>query len=143
MTPVPINMFAVLVCVVAAMILGSLWFGPLFGKAWMKIMGIQKPTTMSKEVKNKMMKSYAIMALGSFFMAYCLAHSLVFASTYTHTYGVSAGLMAGFWTWLGFMAPIIVGDQLWGSKPWKLFLVTGGYWLANICMMGVILAVMR
>lgn len=140
MTPVPINMLAVLACVVVSMILGSAWFGPLFGKAWMKLAGMNKPASMTKEMKDAMMKSYAIMAVGSFLTAYVTAHSLVFASTFTHTYGTSAGLMVGFWNWLGFVAPVQVGDQLWGNKPWKLFLITGGYWLVNLCLTGVILA---
>ena len=36
---VSINYLAVLVSAVSAMVLGFLWFGPLFGKEWSKAMG--------------------------------------------------------------------------------------------------------
>ena len=35
-----INFLAVVVCVVAGMPVGFLWFGPLFGKAWAAHMGL-------------------------------------------------------------------------------------------------------
>ena len=35
-----INYWAVLVCAVLAMALGFLWYGPLFGKKWMNIVGV-------------------------------------------------------------------------------------------------------
>ena len=41
MTPV-INYGAVVGAAVASMILGSLWYGPLFGKPWMAAMGFTK-----------------------------------------------------------------------------------------------------
>ncbi len=65
---------------------------------------------------------------------------MVFAMAYLKSTGVMAGLQGGFWNWLGFMAPVIMGDQLWGGKPWKLFPITGGYYLVSLCLMGVILA---
>lgn len=138
---VPINYVAVLIATIASIVLGMLWYGPFFGTSWMKIMGFSKDM-MEKEKKKGMGGKYALMTIGSLVMAYVLAHSLVFASTYTHTSGVAAGLMVGFWTWIGFVAPIEMGDQLWGGKPWSLFTITAGYDLVSLCLMGVILASM-
>ncbi|MBI4138832.1 DUF1761 domain-containing protein [Candidatus Uhrbacteria bacterium] len=138
----PINYLAVLVAASASMVLGFVWYGPLFGKPWMAIMGYTKET--AEKMKQKgMEKTYALMTLGSLVMAYVLAHSTEFAMTYTKTYGVAGGLMSGFWNWLGFIAPILIGSQLWEGKPWKLFLITGGYYLVSLMGMGVILAVWR
>ena len=139
---VPINYVAVLVAAVAAIVLGYLWFGPLFGKHWMKLAGLNKPSSMDAAAKQAMMKSYALMSLGSLVMAYVLAHSLIFASAYTQTTGLSAGLMVGVWNWLGIVAPVKMGDQLWNGKPWMLFAIEAGYYLVSLCMMGVILAMM-
>jgi len=140
MPVIPINYMAVLGAVVVNVVLGFLWYGPFFGKPWMKMMGYTKEH-MEAAQKKGMGKTYAIMIVGSFLMAYVLSHSLVFASTYLNVYGVSAGLQAGFWNWLGFIAPVLVGDQLWGGKPWKLFAITGGYYLVAMLLMGSILAV--
>lgn len=144
MTPaVPLNYLAVLACGVSAMVLGSLWYGPFFGKPWMKIMGISMPDKMSAKVKNEMMRSYSLMFIGSLVTAGVLAHVLVFASTYTKTSGIEAGLSAGFWSWLGFVAPMSMGSVLWEKKPWTLWYINAGYWLVLLCLMGVILSLWK
>jgi hypothetical protein len=134
-----INYLAVLVCGIVAMILGSLWYGPFFGKPWMKIMGMSKDK-MTPEMKKMMVKNYTIMFIGSLVMAFVLDHSLIFASSYLKVSGLMAGLQAAIWTWIGFIAPVKMGDQLWGGKPWKLFCIDGGFYLVNLCLMGVILS---
>jgi hypothetical protein len=139
---VAINYLAVLVAAIASIVLGFLWYGPFFGKPWMKIMGFTKES-ISKTKQSEMMKSYALMAVTTLIMAYVLAHTTEFAMAYTRTYGVTGGLMSGFWNWLGFMMPLHMHDQLWGGKPWKLFLITAGYSLVSMLMMGAILATWR
>jgi len=136
---VPINYLAVLVAALVSIVLGSIWFGPLFGKPWMKLMGISAED-MKKGKQSDVIKSYALMSLGSLVMAFVMAHSMVFAMAYLKISGVSAGLQGGLWNWLGYMAPIIMGSQLWEGKSWKLFPIVGGYYLVSLCSMGVILA---
>ncbi len=97
---VPINFFAILLCVIAAVVLGSLWYGPLFGKPWMKMIKLDMPKKMTPAVKKMMMKSYALQTLGSILMAFVMAHSMVFAMSYLGITGVAAGLQGGFWNWL-------------------------------------------
>jgi len=140
---VPVNYWAVLACGVSAMVLGSLWYGPFFGKPWMKMMGISKPDKMSAKEKNDMMRSYGIMFVGALVTSFVLSHELVFAMSYLKTSGVSAGLTTGFWNWFGFVAPITMGSQLWEKKPWKLYYINSGYWLVQLCLMGVILALWK
>lgn len=57
---------AVLVCGVAALVIGSIWYGPLFGKAWMKIMGVEN---MSEEQKQAMKKGMWMMYLSQFILS--------------------------------------------------------------------------
>lgn len=135
---VPVNLFVVLIAAVASMGLGYLWYGPLFGKLWMKEMSM-KGSDMSKAAKHGMAKSYGVMFVGSLVMAYVLAHAIVFAATYLKMTGISAGLMSGFWNWLGFIAPVTLGSVLWEGKSFKLWLINSGYWLVTLLTMGVIL----
>ncbi|MEK7542332.1 MAG: DUF1761 domain-containing protein [Patescibacteria group bacterium] len=140
MPAVPINYLAVLVAAAASMVLGFVWYGPLFGKMWMKLSGItQEKIDASK--KSGMNKTYALALVGSLVMAYVLAHALVFASSYFKISGVQAGLMVGFWNWLGFIAPVTLGAVLWEGKPVKLWFLNNGYYLVSLLIMGVILAV--
>ena len=144
---VPVNYLAVLACGVVAMVLGSLWYGPFFGRSWAKLMGFT-PEMMEKMKKDpvgkkKMMNSYGMMFLGSLVMTYVLAHALAFASAYMKVSGPAAGLQVGFWNWLGFVVPVSMGTVLWENKPWKLWWINASYYLAQLCTAGVILALWK
>lgn len=138
---VPINYLAVIVSTILSMILGFLWYGPLFGKPWMTLMGITKES-MSGNQKG-MGKTYALMALGSLITVFVLAHVVVFASAYTNTVGWMAGVSAAFWSWIGFVAPISMGTVLWEGKPWKLWLINSSYYLVSFIISGTILALWK
>ena len=136
---VPVNYLAVLGAAVLSMTLGYLWYGPLFGKQWMKLMGWTKEGM--KGMKNsEMSKMYGLQFVGSLVMAFVLAHALIFASSYLHVSGVSAGLQTGFWNWLGFVAPVTMVGVLWEGKSWKLWFLNNSYYLVSLCAMGVLLA---
>jgi hypothetical protein len=136
---VSVNYFAILLAAASSMLVGFFWYSPsFFGKPWMKLMGY---TAKSMEAsKDNMSKTYAITFLGSLVMAYVLAHSLIFASSYTKVSGFSGGLMAGFWSWAGFVLPVQVNDALFGAKPWLLVKINTGYQLVSLLLMGVILS---
>ncbi len=141
MPEIIINYWAVLACGVVSMVLGFLWYGLLFGKAWVRLMGWD-PANQARmeEMQKGANKGYALSFLGALVMAYVLAHALVFASSYTNTGGVPAGLMVGFWNWLGFIAPVTLGSVLWEGKSWKLWTFNNGYNLLQLLVFGVILA---
>lgn len=138
-----VNWLAILLCGVASMVLGFLWYGPLFGKPWMQMMGIDPNNqALMEQMKKGAQKSYGLMFLGSLVMAYIFAHFLVYASDYTNTVGVSAGLSVGFWAWLGFIAPVTLGSILWEGKSWKLWILNNGYNLLQLLVFGLILSTM-
>ncbi len=136
---VPVNYLAVLASAVLSMVIGSIWFGPLFGKQWMKLMGMNKES-MKGMKSGDMAKLYGIQFVGSLVMAFVLAHALVFAAAYLYVTGISAGLQAGFWNWAGFVAPVTLTAVLWEGKSWKLWLLNNAYYLVLLCSMGVLLA---
>ena len=141
MPPVPINYLAVVAAAVASMALGMAWFGFLFGKQWIALMGWTPEEIEVAKARGR--RSYVLAALGSLVMAYVLAHVLIFASAYFMITGISAGLMVGFWNWLGFVAPVTLGAVLWEGKPWKLWALDNGYQLLSLLVMGVILTLWR
>ena len=142
MPVVPINYLAVVGAAVANMVIGFLWYGPVFGKLWMTLSGMTQGELEGAKAKG-MTKNYVIAFIGSLVMSYVLAHALVFASAYFAVSGVSAGLTAGFWNWLGFIAPVTLGVVLWEGKTWKLYLLTNAYYLVSLLAMGVILALWK
>lgn len=137
-----INYWAVFGAAIAAIVLGIVWYGPLFGKQWMRIVGISKADMEAAGEKGKrmMQRSYAIMALSSLVMAYVLAHILTYASAFTGSSGIEAGISAGLSIWVGFVGPVMMGNVIWEGRPWKYWFITSGYYLVSLILMGIILA---
>lgn len=131
---VPVNYVAVLLAGVASMVIGFIWYGPLFGKMWMKLSGITKEKI--EEGKKNMPVTYGTMFVGSLIMAYVLAHFTYFAGATT----VAQGMQAGFWAWLGFVATVGLSSILFEGKPMNLYFINVGYQLANLLVMGAIIA---
>lgn len=134
---VPINYLAVLVSAIAAVVIGALWYGPVFGKPWMKMMGFDMAA-----MKGMKMTPIGAMIGGfitSLLMAYVLSHIYVFASTYMGTAGVMGGLSSGFWIWLGFAVPMTGASYLFEGKPLKLWVLNAAYYLVVLLAMGAII----
>ncbi len=128
-----INYWAVLTCGVASMVLGSLWYGPLFGLKWMKIIGADPN-------KKEMPKGAGILYLTSFllalFQAYVLAH-------YIAGWKEASGVENALWIWAAFVIPTLAGASMWNNEPagraWSRFLIQGGYQLVLFIVFGLIL----
>ncbi len=139
MPEVTINYFSVvLAAILGGMVLGFVWYGPLFGKAWMKLMDIDQKK-MEEMKKKGMGKTYAISMVGSLVMSYVLAHFVSYAQAAT----VLQGLQVGFWAWLGFVATTMMASVLYGKKSWKLYQLDASYQLVSLLIMGVVLSVWR
>ena len=137
-----VNYIAIVVVAIANMFLGFLWFGPLFGKTWTRLMGWSQ--TQIEEGKAKMKKdgwkTYLLAFLVSLVMACVLGKFLVFLSFYLGLTGLAAGLKVGFLSWLGFIAPVTLGSVLWEGKSWRLWFLMNSYYLVALLVMGSILA---
>ena len=141
---VDVNVLAVLACAIAAMILGFLWYGPLFGKTWAELMGWGSMTAeMLKEKQKGATPGYIASFVGALVMAYILSHSIAVAASYPAlaSYAhLQVGLTTGFFMWLGFVAPVTVGTVFWDGRPWRLWFINAGYYLVQLLVMVTILA---
>lgn len=135
-----INYIAVLVCAIASMVIGFVWYGPLFGKVWMReIMGSESMThEQSESMKKGMWGYYLIQFILSLITAGFLAVHIANWADVT----VSA-LAIAVCTWFGFVMTTIAGGSLWSGKPrrtaWKMFLITAGAQLVTFIVFGLIL----
>ena len=134
---VQVNYFAVLVAAISSMVVGFVWYGVLFKKKWMELMGYTSDSMSGMKMTAN--KAYAIQFVASLIMAYVLSRSITFASAYLNMAGDSAGLMVGFWSWLGFIVPVSLGIVLWENKSWSLWLINASNYLVSLLVMGCIL----
>jgi hypothetical protein len=133
---VPINYLAVLVAGIIPMVVGMLWYSPaLFAKKWMSMIG----KTEEEIRKSGVGKAYALSFLSSLLMAYVLDHSIIFGNTYLHMSGFGAGMMGGFWLWLGFVVTTNASVVLFEFRRAGLYWISMGYYLVCLLLMGGVL----
>jgi len=134
-----INLLAIFVVTLISFALGLLWFGPLFGKHWIKLSKIPA-SEIAKAKQKSMTKPMILNLIGNLITAYIL-------SNFINILGISVaiqGIILGFWIWLGFLAcTTLLNSVLWDGKPWDLFVLNGLYWLVDLMLAGLILAVWR
>ena len=103
------NFAAIAAAVVASFIFGWLWYGPLFGKAWARLMGMSPDIKPDPKI---MMRGMALMIVGCFLTAYVITFSghIWRASTWGGGPDMPSsvyGFYTGFFTWLGFYVPML------------------------------------
>ena len=139
---IAINFFAIFAAVAASFVFGALWFGPLFGKKWAALMNMPADF---KPAPGFMLRALGLTVFGTFLTTYVLAHSV--AVWHPSVWGVGAdsaaylyGFMAGFFTWIGFYVPLLLGQVMWEGKSWTLFAINAGHHFLNLQIIALILA---
>lgn len=128
-----INYLSVFVASVAHFFLGWLWYGPLFGKSWMAMMGIT-PESM------KSMKMSPITAMiGGFVTSFVTTYVLANFVAMLGVMEIMEAMQLAFWVWLGFYATTLAGVVLWENKPVKLYLLNASYYLSGLAIASAIL----
>ncbi len=94
------------------------------------------PQAMDEAKKKGMAKTYVLAFIGTLLMSHVLAYVVGYANAAT----IGQGLHVGFWTWLGFVAPVTLGGVLWEGKSWKLWCLNNAHYLVVLLVSGAILA---
>jgi hypothetical protein len=141
---IPVNIWAILACGVMSLALGFVWYGPLFGKKYLKYVGVTEADIekfkSDPKAKMRMNMSYGLTFVIACITAFVLQHVIVFGNAYTHMSGLSGALQGAAWSWLGFYVPSVAGGVFWENKKWGWFVLVAGYYLIQLLLMGVILS---
>lgn len=136
------SFLAILLCAIAAMILGTLWHSKaLFGDRFMRAIGgdPNMPPEKMKEIQKKMWQIFLTQFLLSLFQVWILSKYLS-----SGAFAMSP-LANAFWIWAGFIMPTIAGSAMWSARPrkmaWQIFLISAGYQLVLFLVFGIILKV--
>ena len=134
---VDINLVAVVVTAIVAMVIGALWYSPLlFCKSWMRYSGISKKD-LEKTKKKGMHKQYVLGFITTLIMTYVLAYFLEILNVTT----ARGGMQIAFWIWIGFFATTEFGTVLWEGKSIQVYYINVARYLVSLLIMGSILAV--
>ena len=123
-----INYWAVFIGGVFFVIMGTLWYGPLFGKVWMQITGAP---VMTKEEMAKMQKEMMPYYLVQFVFSLITSFVLYYLVKLI-------GMQAAFLIWIGFAMPQAAGAMWDTEKKYaiKKSLVIAGYYLFTLTVLG-------
>ncbi len=130
-----IHIFPVLISAIVSMVIGSLWYGPLFGKTFIRAMGMDKLSPEAQAaMKKSMARSYILQFIASIVMFFVLAW---YIGSSIHS-GVAGGVANACGLWLGFVVPLALGNALWGGKYTVFWLSIGNMFITLIAAGAII-----
>ena len=125
-----ISYIRILFAVFAFFMLGGLWYSLLFGKVWIKEVGMTKEDTQSGS------KNMFFALLPNLVMVLAVAYFV----HVTSTHGVWRGFYLGLKIGIGFIAAQAVLNNFFHHGNWKLVGIDVGYAVLGLGLVGAILA---
>lgn len=126
METTPPAITAVLVAWATTFLVGGLWYGPLFGSAWQRLVGLEEAT-----LRRTLGQTFAVAAVSGLVFAIDLGFFVGGAATLP--FAVFAGAATGV-----FMASATVTTQVFARRPARLIVIDAGYHLASATLAGAL-----
>lgn len=124
-----VNWLSVIVAAASGFVIGSLWYGPLFGKAWMRLSGMTK----EKGAEASMALTFG----GAYVLNFIAATGI--ATVSADRAGIWFALHTGLLGAVFFVAPALGIIYLFEQRPLKLWFINAGYQVLNFSAMGAII----
>ncbi|MEK8180482.1 DUF1761 domain-containing protein [Flavobacterium buctense] len=157
----PFNIYAVLVSTLVTLLVGFVWYNPkVFGTIWMNETGM----TEEKAKQSNMLKVFGLTIFYSFMLSFILSSMVIhqigaigmiggpdFIETAKPSYAAfmadygdafrtyKHGALHGFFFGVFIALPTTAINSLFEQKSWKYILVTSGYWIVSMTIMGAII----
>ena len=130
-----INWLAVIVAAILSMVVGFVWYSkPVFLRPWLK--GLEKDESFAQEAN-------PVTFVFAFLSAIIEAVFVTFLLNAMGSVTLVSGLTAGFMIWLGFVFTTHLVNDLFSKRSFTFTLITSGYHLVMLLIMGALLAVWR
>jgi Kef-type K+ transport system membrane component KefB len=126
-----LNWWAILLATATAFALGALWYGPMFGKAWVRALG------KSEDEIQPSPSPFVISAVAA--LITCVALAAVMQGL--GLTGALAGLALGLLLGIGFIATSMASDSAFCGWGWKLWAIQSGYRVVYSALMGGIIGI--
>lgn len=124
-----VNWLSVIVAAISAFLIGGIWYGPLFGQAWMTEFGYTEEDLKKRSVP----KTFGFSLLLAFIAALNL--EMFIGAEADLAMGLGAGFLAG----LGWVATFLGILYLFEMQSLRAYLVNAGYCIFSLTLMGAIL----
>ena len=135
------NWLALIASAVSTLVVGSIWYGPLFGKIWQKEVGMSVEQLKS----GNFVKIFGLSLVFAFFIALMLYGIVMFGGGNGEIHGQDPfltfkhGAFHGAIMGLFIILPVIGTISLYERKSLRYVLITVGYWSLTFAIMGGII----
>ncbi len=129
------NYLAILAAGISNMVLGFLWYGPIFGKAWMALIGKTEADLNPNPI------IYVVSFLLSLLMALVLSIFLHHVDASIQAMSLLIGILVALLAWVGFVGPATFQNNMYSGLPKRLFAIDYGYVLVALLIQGAIIGV--
>jgi hypothetical protein len=158
-----INWIALLLAALSTLVVGFVWYNPkVFGTIWMKESGM----TEEKMKGSNMIMIFGLSIIYAFFISFVLQMLVIHQfgaigmvggdpsiakpsyAAFMADYGTAFrsfkhGALHGFMTGLFLILPVTGVGALYERRSFKYVLVSGGYWVVSMMIMGGIICMMQ
>jgi hypothetical protein len=125
-----VNLIAVLLCGVASLVLGAIWYSPLlFAKPWQRAAGLSDEQSKSGNMAVIFGTAFVLSLIAAYVFAMFLGPTMPLAGA------VGAGFAAGL-CWVGASFGI---NYLFERRPFALWAINAGYHTLQFTLFGLIL----
>ncbi|RCS26209.1 DUF1761 domain-containing protein [Polaribacter sp. WD7] len=158
------NFYVLFLTALVPMILGSIWYGPLFGKTWMSIMGFTEESLKETNMIKVLAICYVLSVLISSALMPMVIHQMgtystlagepgfaeqtgdafVYFENFVNTYGdrfrtFKHGAFHGVLYGLFLIMPILGIIAMFEKKSFKYVAINAGYWIVTLAIMSGII----
>ena len=130
---IAVSLVPIIAAGVASVIVGWIWFHP-------KVFGASYMAGMTPEMQMRGKKHIPISVIVTLLASMLIAWVMIFVGNALNEFIDWIGAVElGFWIWVGFVAPSMLGMVLWEQKSIKLYLINSIYWLVNLIVIALVL----
>jgi len=122
---------AIVLAALAGFLVGGLWYGPLFGKAWMKARGITPESAAGANMPLIFGTTFVLNLVAAFMLDHLY-------QTHDAPLGLHYSLVVAAIIGVGFVATSFGVNYLFSRQPRSLFFIDAGYWITVYLVMGAI-----
>ena len=136
---IEVNYLVVGLCTIVAMVLGAVWYGPLFGKQWMRLNGVDPNDQVAvKAMQKGVWVTMFIQLISTFFLVWVLFIYLKAAAD------EMTQMSNALWIYAGFIVPTLVSTVIWTNElahnKRTRFLIQAGYNLVIFAIFGYVIS---
>ncbi len=132
-----VNWLAVIVCAALSMVIGFIWYGPLFSKPWAILTGWTSEKSAALP-KSKLVTSYVMAFIAAFVISSVLAIVLLAVKAN----GIADGIITAIVLWVGFTGATIGVNMTFERRPLSLFGIEAGFHLLTLIIYSIVLSVL-